>query len=311
MRVVLAGGTGFLGSHLARRLLERGDEVTVLTRGPAGSGPGWRSLTWDPPAPGPWEDAFDGADAVVHLTGKRVDCRATRSNLSALISSRIEPVHAVGRAVTRASSPLPVWVQLSSLAIYGDAGEEVIDERSPLPDDGPSQMVEVCRRWEAAFAEASAGVQRRVLLRPSIVLGGGGDPATRRLVWLARRGLGGRVGSGRQWVSWIALDDMLAVLLRALDDESMSGAYHATAPEPVRNAEMMAVYRRLAGRSLGLASPALLTRAGAWLMGSDGTLALTGRRGVPTRLLEEGFVFSTTSFADAARRAVEALRVSP
>ncbi len=162
---------------------------------------------------------------------------------------------------------------------------------------------------------ATAGVDRTVLLRMGIGLGGDGDPATAKLAQVVRMGLGGRVGSGRQWVSWIGLDDLLAVMIRAIDGPAptwpaMRGTYHVTSPNPVTNAEMMATYRRLLGRRIGLPTPAVVARLGAPLLGSSASLALTGRRCVPTRLLEAGFAFGQPDFEPTARRALEGMRLT-
>lgn len=300
MRAVLVGGSGFLGAQVRRHLLERGDEVTVIGRGAESD------AVWDGRTLGPWSAALDGADVIVHLAGKRVDCRPTRANIDELISSREGTVNLVGAALARVERPPQHWVQLSSLAIFGDTGDEVVDESTTPSGRGPRQMVEVCRRWEAAYESATAGVTRRVLLRPAIGIGGPGDPATRRLVLLARLGLAGPVAGGRQWVSWIGGDDLLTLLVRAIDDPHMTGLYHLTSPTPVRNDELMAAYREAVGARFGVASPAAVTRLGAWLLGSDPELALTGRRAVPTRLLDEGFRFRQTDIADVVARAVVA-----
>jgi uncharacterized protein len=143
-----------------------------------------------------------------------------------------------------------------------------------------------------------------VLLRIGVTIGGDDDPATRRLSTLARLGLGGPVAGGRQWLSWIALDDLLRGMLRAIDEPAMHGMYHLTSPAPVRNRELMAAVREAVGRRLGLPSPAWLTRLGAPLLGSDADLALTGRRAVPRRLLDEGFTFGAGDISTAVRRAV-------
>lgn len=304
-RIVIPGGSGYLGRALTERLVARGDEVVVLTRGRSRTADGWRAVSWDARTVGDWAGELEGADAIVHLNGRRVDTRATRRNVDELISSRVEPVRAVGEALQACSSPPPVWVQSSSLAIYGDTGDELIDERTTPSGIGPREMVTVCLAWEGAFREASAGVARTVLLRIGIGLGGDGDPATQRLASIVRLGLGGKVASGRQWVSWIALDDLLAVMMRAIDDGGMSGTYLACAPEPVTNAEMMRVYRRLLGRRIGLPAPAMGVRLAAPLMGSSASLALTGRRCVPRRLLEDGFRFEHAKFEETARRALE------
>jgi uncharacterized protein (TIGR01777 family) len=249
---------------------------------------------------------LDGADAIVHLSGKRVDCRPTKRNLAELISSRVGPVRAIGQAWRQVPKPPPIWVQLSSLARYGDTGEAVIDEDTAPLADGPPQMVQVCTEWEAAFASVAKLVPRTVVLRAGIGIGGSGDPATERLMWLTRMGLGGKVASGQQWVSWVSLEDFMAVLVRAIDADTMVGVYHVTSPNPIRNREMMATYRSLVGRRFGLSSPAWVTQVGARLLGSDPALALTGRRAVPTRLLKEGYDFVMPDFEEAAALAVAA-----
>lgn len=306
MRVVLVGGSGFLGRGLRDRLLAEGHEVSVIARGPGREHDGWRSVQWDGRSLGPWVDELDGADAVVHLAGKRVDCRPTQANFDEIVASREGTVRLVGRALDEVSVAPAAWIQLSSLARFGDSGNEVIDESTPPPDDGPRQQVEVCARWEAAYRDVTAGIARRVLLRPGIAIGGAGDPATAQLARLARFGLGGPIAGGRQWVSWIGTNDMLRVLFDAATDPAMSGLYHATAPNPVRNAELMAAYRDAVGRRFGLASPAFLTTIGGWLLGSDPGLAITGRRCVPTRLLERGFHFDETDLTAVVANAVGA-----
>lgn len=289
-KVVLPGGSGYLGRHLARRLRDRGDEVVVLTRGPGGERDGLRHVTWDGTTVGPWAAELEGADAIVHLAGRRVDVRPTRRNITTLIRSRVEPVVAVGRALEQLTAPPPVWVQVATLAIFGDAGDEVLDESSVPSGVGPAQMVTVALAWEHAFRTA-ARCERAVLLRCGVAIGPE-DPATDQLTRLARLGLGGPIGSGRQWLSWIAPDDLLDVLERAVDDDGLDGLYHVASPNPVRNRELMAAIRKRVGRRRGLPSPAPLARIGAWSMGSDPALALTGRRALPARLQREGHRFA-------------------
>lgn len=305
-RIVLAGGSGYLGSHLARVLGDRGDEVVVLTRGQGRTDHDVRYVHWDGAAVGPWAAVLEGAAAVVHLAGKRVDCRPTRSNIDELIRSRVQPVHVIGQAIDRCEDPPEVWVQLSTMAIYGDSDDTPLEEDTPPSGLGPRQMVTVALAWETAFRQVSHTVPRRVLLRAGIALGGEDDPATARLQLLARLGLAGPIAGGDQWVSWIALDDLLRVIVRAIDHRGMQGLYHATAPEPVTNAQMMEAFRQEVGARIALPSPAILTTIGAWLLGSDPALALLGRRGYPRRLLTEGFEFAITDFTEAVRTALSA-----
>ncbi len=304
-RIVIPGGTGYLGRALARPLAERGDDVVVLTRGPGGPIEDWRAVNWDASTLGEWVKEIDGADAIVHLSGRRVDTRSTRKNVDELISSRVGPVTAIGAAIAACASPPPVWVQSSSLAIFGEGGDTVIDESTTPSGIGPREMVTVCLAWETAFRQATAGVGRSVLLRMGIGLGGDNDPATAKLAQIVKLGLGGKVGSGRQWVSWVGLDDLIRAMIRAIDDPAMTGTYHVTSPNPVTNAEMMAVYRRLLGRRIGMPTPAWLARIGAPLLGSSASLALTGRRCVSNRLEDAGFEFSQPDFESTARLALE------
>jgi len=303
-RAVMFGGSGFLGSRLRERLIAAGVDVTIVGRGPTTDDGNSRTVQWDAKTLGDWVAALDGADLIVHLAGKRVDCRPTTANIDQLISSREDSVRLVGRALSQLANPPRTWVQLSSLAIFGDSGDAVIDEDTPPPSSGPRQQVEVCTRWEAAFREATERLDRSVLIRPGISIGGDGDPASAQLAMLARLGLGGSVGGGGQWVSWIATDDLINILERACLNPSMRGTYHATSPNPVTNHDLMASYRKAVGRSMGLPSPALLTKIGAWALGSDPGLALTGRRCVPKRLLHDGFEFTVIDIDQAVLNAV-------
>lgn len=304
-RIVVPGGTGYLGRALADRLTARGDDVVLLTRGPSRSQDGWRALTWDASTVGDWVEELEGADALVHLSGRRVDTRSSKRNIDELISSRVQPVRVVGEAIRACAAPPPVWVQASSLAIYGDGGDDVIDESTTPTGIGPREMVTVCLAWESAFGHSCTTVDRTVLLRMAVGLGGHGDPATAKLAKIVRMGLGGQVGSGRQWVSWVGLNDLLTVVLRAIDDAQMRGTYHVTSPNPVTNAEMMATYRHLLHRRVGLPASALIAKLGAPLLGTSASLGLTGRRCIPTRLLHEGFDFSQPDFEATARHALQ------
>jgi hypothetical protein len=177
---------------------------------------------------------------------------------------------------------------MSTLAIYGDAGEAVLDESSP-PGDGPPQMAGVARAWEDAAAEMIA--PRRVVLRTGIVFDRG-TPAFDRLVGFVWWGLGGRMGSGRQWISWLHIDDLRAIVRRCVDDPALSGVVHATSPNPVRNSDLMTALRRTMGRPAAVPTPASLVRLGSVVMRADPLLVLTGRRCVPKRLGDAGFEFT-------------------
>jgi uncharacterized protein (TIGR01777 family) len=282
VKAVLAGGSGALGRRIAADLSQRGHEIAVLTRTPRPGSP-YRQVRWDGRTAGAWAGELAGA-VVINLAGELVDRRPTASNIALLTRSRVEPTRALVQAAY-AEAPA-VWIQMSTLAIYGDAGESIVDESAPLAA-GPPQMAGVARAWEEAAAGAPAA--RQIVLRTAVVLDRN-TPVLDRLVGLATWGLGGRIGSGRQWVSWLHITDFLAILRRCLDDPHLSGVVHATSPHPVRNAELMAALRKVVRRP-GVPAPVPLVHLGALLLRTDPALALTGRRCVPRRLLEAGFTF--------------------
>jgi uncharacterized protein (TIGR01777 family) len=286
VKVVIAGGSGALGRRLCEDLEAQGHDVVVLTRRIR---PGrFRQVEWDGATVGPWSVELGGS-AVVNLAGELVDRRPTAANVDLLTRSRVEPTRALVEASATLAEPVPVWVQASTLAIYGDAGDQVLDESAP-PADGPPQMAGVAKAWEAAAG--GANTERLVTLRTGIVLDND-TPALDRLWSLARWGLGGRIGPGTQWVSWIHIEDWLATVRQLLlsGDPGISGVVHATGPHPVRNADLMAALRRSVGRPVAPPTPKVLVRLGAVMLRTDPALALTGRRAVPARLLDAGFDF--------------------
>lgn len=287
MKVVIAGGSGALGRRLCADLATAGHDVVVLTRRMRPAVP-FRQVEWDGRTVGPWARELEGS-AVVNLAGELVDRRPTASNVDLLTRSRVEPTRALVEASATLSGPMPAWVQASTLAIYGDAGDRVLDE-SATPADGPPQMAGVAKAWEAAAS--GANTDRLVILRTGIVLDND-TPALDRLWSLARWGLGGRVGPGTQWVSWVHVEDWLAIVRELLLPTAapVAGIVHATGPHPVTNADLMAALRRSVGRPAAPPTPRGLVHLGAMVLRTDPALALTGRRAVPARLLDAGFEF--------------------
>lgn len=293
MRVVIAGGTGALGRRLADDFARRGDEVVILTRSPRPD-VGHRQVQWDGLTVGEWAAELEGA-TVLNLAGELVDRRATSANIELLRRSRVEPTRALVAAASQVSQAPVLWLQMSTLAIYGDAGQDLVDESHPVAD-GPPQMAGVARPWEEAVSEVVAG--RLVLLRTGIVLDHG-TPAFDRLARLTRLGLGGRISSGDQWISWIHADDFLCAVEFVVDHDVLDGVVHLTAPNPVRNRDMMRSLRSAFHRPWSPPTPKPLVHIGAMFMRTDPALALTGRRCVPRRLLDAGFEFQHPTLDDA------------
>lgn len=282
MKFVIAGGTGTLGRRIGAHLSSGGNEVVVLTRGPRPGSP-FHQVFWDGRSVGSWARELDGA-VLINLAGELVDRRPTRANIELLRTSREEPTNALVEA-SRSFRPA-LWIQASSTAIYGDAGDALVTEETEIPD-GPPQMPGVARPWEDAARVANT--DRQVIFRMSLVLDRN-TPVLDRLSLLVRLGLGGRISTGHQWVSWIHVTDLLRALSFVVATE-LDGVLNVTSPNPVPNDTLMRELRRRLHRPWAPPTPAPLVKLGAWLIGSDPAIALTGRRCIPARLLTEGFEF--------------------
>lgn len=297
-RIVIAGGSGFLGVSLCSWLTKRGFEVMTLSRG--------AGVRWDGRTLGDWVRVLDGATAVVNLAGRSVDCVKTPDHQDEILRSRVEATRVLGKAMRVVAAPPATWVQMSTAHIYGDPPTAVCDEESAL---GTGLAPMVGKAWEEEFASAKLGTQRGVVLRTSFVVGkpnAGGAGALGRLGMLAKLGLGGRVGRGKQGFSWLHEDDMNAMFERAIVDASMEGVYVASSPTPVSQAVFMRALRRAAGGlgrlGIGLPAPAAMVRFGAPLvLRTDPELAIYGRYVVPTRLMREGFVFAYGEIGEAVK----------
>ena len=286
-RIILAGGRGFIGSNFTPRLIAEGYDVIVLTRNESRAEGPVRHIHWDARTLGPWSTEVEGAAAIINLVGRTVDCRKTEFNRRVILESRIDSIRALAAAYAACKSPPPVWVQSSTAHIYGDTATELLDESSPL---GHGFAPTVGIAWEKAFADANLPDCRRVVLRTSFVIGrtGGALPTLARI---ARCFLGGRMGTGQQYMSWIHESDLQSILLRALQNPTMQGTYVVTAPTPVTNDEFMRQLRSATHRPWSPPIPTPLAPLGARLLRTDPELALLGRRCVPTRLIQEGFKF--------------------
>ncbi|GAC69200.1 epimerase [Gordonia soli] len=291
-RVVIAGGSGALGRRIADDLSARGIEVTILTRS-VDPRSAYRQVEWDGRTSGPWTAVLDSDEptALINLAGKLVDCRPTAANIDELRRSRVEPTLALVEASASTRRLLTHWIQASTTAIWSDAGETWCTEDTPVPPGLP-QMTGVAQPWEQASTDARA--DHRIVLRTSIVLDAD-SPALQRLVMLTRFGLGGRVSHGRQWISWIHIDDWLRIVRAGLDLEPSvalpSGVVIAATDNPVRNVDLMATLRRHLHRPPAPPTPAPVLRLGAILLRTDSALGLTGRRARSRVLAEQGFEF--------------------
>ena len=298
--IVIAGGSGFLGVSLAMHLAASGAQIVIMSRSaPKIAGP-WRHVSWNARTAGDWCRELNGAAGLVNLVGRSVDCIKTPDHCDEILRSRVDATRVLGTAMRSIESPPPVWVQMSTAHIYGDPPSVVCDETSCF---GTGLAPFVGRAWEEAFAASALPSQRKVILRTSFVVGrdrGAGGGALARLRTLVKLGLGGRVGSGTQGMSWIHELDMNRLFERALTDNAMQGAYIATSPNPVSQVAFMREMRQALKMSIGLPAFEWMVRIGApLLMRTDPELALYGRYVISSRLRDDDFQFKFPELAIA------------
>ena len=305
MKIVVTGGTGFIGERLVRALAERGDEVTVLSRR-AGTSKHATQVVWTPEAAGPWLDVVKAADAVVHLAGAGIlDKRWNDEHLRACRSSRVGPTRLVADALASASASAPkgegkkrVMVSASAVGYYGfRADDRICDEGSP---NGTDVLATMCADWEAACAPAEDAGVRVAKARIGVVLGPEGG-ALSKMLPVFRLGLGGPLGSGTQMLPWVHADDAVKALIFALDTATLSGPFNVTAPTPVPMATFAKELGRVLGRPSFFRVPEFALRT---IVGKGAEVVLSGQNAVPKKLLDAGFVFSFPELHAALKQAV-------
>ncbi|WP_194815954.1 DUF1731 domain-containing protein [Nocardia sp. XZ_19_385] len=300
LTTVIAGGTGALGKQIAADLTCRGHRAVILTRR-RDAGLPFEQVEWDGRTLGDWVAALrnPGPTALINLAGKLVDCRPTERNIAELRSSRVDSTAALVAAVATLPKGIDYWLQASTTAIWSDAGETRCTETTPLPVGLP-QMTGVAEPWERAFEGANA--EHWTILRTSIVLDPQA-PALKRLAQLTRAGLGGRVGSGEQWFSWIHVEDWLTIVRATIgldpDLTLPNGILVAATDFPVRNRDLMATLRRQLHRPPAPPTPAAVLALGAVLLRSDAALGLTGRHATSQVLREAGFTYKFPTLDEA------------
>jgi len=305
-KVVIAGGSGFLGSTLARNFHENGVEVVVLSRHPRFSP--WRVVQWDGHSLDTWAGEINGADVVINLAGRSVNCRYNERNRDEILRSRIDSTRAIRKAIAIAANPPKLWLQMSTATIYAHRTDAANDEFTGIiggnEPDAPEEWrfsIDVATQWEAAVNSAAVPRTRRAILRTAMVMAPQPDSAFATLRNLVRLGLGGRAASGQQYMSWIHHRDFVRAIDFLIAHDDISGIVNIAAPEPLPNSEFMRAIRQACGVRVGLpASPWMLT-AGAWALRTETELILKSRRVVPARLLARGFEFAYPTWPEAAR----------
>ncbi len=290
MKVVLAGGTGTMGRILQQHFAANGDEVVVLTRRPeVRQHPAARMVAWNGRGRGDWWHELDGADALINLAGRSVDCRYTAARRAEILNSRLESTHALGKAMAACPRPPAVWINLSSATVYRHAEDRPMDEETgELGDDFSPRVV---KAWENEFFRHARPGVRQVAVRCAMVFSrkGGAFP---RFAQLVRFGLGARHGSGRQFVSWVHEDDVARFFQWVIDTRGVGGVVNLSAPDPVREIDLMRALRDRIRPLFALPSPRWMLELGALFLRTETELVLKSRRVASKRAAALGFRFA-------------------
>jgi uncharacterized protein (TIGR01777 family) len=293
-RIILAGGSGFLGRVLAKHFLNSRRAVVILTRMPKPVAKGVHEIAWDGRTIGPWARELEGAEAVINLAGRSVNCRYHKRNRSIILESRINPTRVLGEAIGRCAESPRVWLNSSTATIYRHTYGRAWDESGEIggtPEAKDEFSVEVAAAWERAFDESPTPNTRKVAIRSAMVLGHGANsvfPVLRRLV---RFGLGGRMASGKQFVSWIHQEDFCRAIDWLMERDDVSGVVNLAAPNPVTNAEMMDTLREVCHTPFGLPASRWMLEMGAFFLRTETELIIKSRRVIPGRLAAAGLEF--------------------
>ncbi len=309
MKIVLAGGSGQVGTMLARTFLSAGHEVVVLSRRPARAP--WRTVYWDahtlPLGGEVWVAEINGADVVVNLAGRSVNCRYTPRNRRLIMDSRVQSVRAVGEGIGRCARPPAVWLQASTATIYSHRFDAANDDATGIiggTEPGVPELwkfsIDVARAWERAATEVPLSGTRLVLLRSALTLSPDAGGVFDVLLRLVRLGLGGAWADGRQYVSWIHYQDFISACNWLINRTDISGPVNLAAPEPLPNEQFMRDLRRAWGTSVGLPATKMMLELGAMVMRTETELVLKSRRVAPSRLLQEGFAFTFPTWREGA-----------
>ncbi len=297
--IVIAGGSGYLGGVLARHFTRQSRPVVILARHPPEASAFARFVQWDGQTLGPWTRELEGADAVINLCGRSVNCRYNERNRREILESRLKPTHILGQALVLCAESPRVWLNASSATIYRHSIDEPMDENGEI---GQGFSVGVCQQWEKTMDDFPLQRTRKVALRITIVFGAGGA-AFQTMHRLVRFGLGGKMGPGTQYMSWIHEDDFARAVDWIISHENLKGPVNIASPNPLPNREFMRDFRK-ACRRPGLPAAGWMLGLGAMILGTETELILKSRRAVPARLMSSGFQFKFPKWPEAVQNIV-------
>jgi uncharacterized protein (TIGR01777 family) len=305
MKIVIPGGTGEVGTLLARAFHNDGHDVVVLSHSPKEAA--WRTAAWDDETCGDWVSEIEGADVVINLAGRSVNCRYNEQNRREMMDSRLKSTRVLGEAIASASNPPRLWLQMSTATIYSHRFDAPNDEMTGIiggnEPDAPKSWkfsIDVASAWERTASEAETPRTRKVLMRLSILMSPESGGTLDLLITLVRFGLGGKAGSGRQYMSWIHDRDLVRSIYWLIDRDEISGPVNLAAPNPLTNAEFMRALRKAYGMPIGLPAFEWQLAIATFLIRSESELILKSRRVVPKVLTGSGFEFEFPVWKDAA-----------
>ncbi|MBI1291638.1 TIGR01777 family protein [bacterium] len=307
MKIIITGGSGQVGQILARSFIASGDEVVVITRS-ASPGMVGRFVSWDGITEGAWVRELEGADVLINMAGRTVNCRYNATNRRQMLESRVRSTTVLREAIGRLASPPRVWLNASTATIYRHALDRPMDEATgelggnePGAPEKWNFSIEVAKQWEAAFFAGDLPGTRRVALRSAMTMSPDPGGVLDVMLGLVRKGLGGTNGSGRQYVSWIHDEDFVAAVRFLIERQDIDGAVNLASPNPLPNAEFMRTLREAWGVPVGLPATEWMLEIGAIFLRTETELILKSRRVIPGRLQGAGFRFLHPEWAEAAR----------
>ncbi len=309
MRIVIAGGSGQVGTILARHFYAGGHQVVVLSRHPYSAK--WQTGLWDGQNAGAWAHHLEGRDVCINLAGRSVNCRYHAENRKLIYDSRVNSTRLLNQAIAALRNPPPLWINASTATIYRHSLDRPMDEISgelggseSASQDTWKFSIKVAKAWEQAFFETLIPGTRKIAIRTAMNFSPDRGGVFDVFLGLVRRGFGGRQGSGKQYVSWIHDSDFTAAIDFLIKHDELSGVINVASPHPLPNSEFMQILRTAWGARIGMPTPRLILEIGTFLLRTESELVLKSRRVVPRRLQESGFQFSYPGWAAAARNLV-------
>lgn len=286
-KLIIAGGTGALGTSIIKQFYDTGTDVVVLSRAQKAADKNVRYVRWDAKTLDIWKQELEGASVLINLVGKSVNCRYTEANKKEIIDSRVNSTLVLGEAIKASNNPPALWINAGSAAIFGNSGDIIKKEGD---ETGEGFSPDVCKYWEQAFSLSDTPQTRKVFLRIGMVLQRD-KGVLKPFVNLVRFGLGGKIGSGNQYITWIHETDFINLISWVIGTPEINGIIHTSSPYPITNKEFMRQIREACKVPFGLPNSAFLTQIGAVFIGTEAELVLSGRRVVSSILEEQHFTF--------------------